>query len=119
MLQPILRRRLAAAAAAVLLLGACGEDGGDAPPAAVRRDTANPDWEDGLSAQQIEAKARALSPEEAAAQGLTVDTTIHLEVPQEEGDSAFLLLRDQPPPPPPLLDPAAADTADTVDVRRP
>lgn len=110
MLQPILRRRLAAAAAAVLLVGACGDDGGDAPLPAARRDTANPDWEDGLSAEQIEAKARALSPAEAAAQGLVVDTTIHLETPLEEGDTTFLPLGDQPTPPP--VDPADADTVE-------
>lgn len=67
--------------AAALLLAACPAAERESTPA-VKMDTANDEWEDGLSASQIETEARALSPEEAEAQGLTVDTTIHLEVPE-------------------------------------
>jgi hypothetical protein len=90
---------------AVALLAACGR-GGDDDAGAARMDTANASWEDGLSAQQVETEARALSPEEAEAQGLTVDTTIHLEVRAE--DDTLVLPRDGAPTPPPV---APGDTA--------
>lgn len=107
MVQPIVRRALFAAAA-VLLLGACREDGEDARAPAVRMDTANASWEDGLSAEQVESEARGLSPEEAAAQGLAVDTTIHLEVPLA-GDTVFVPRGNDPTPPP--VDTADRDSA--------
>jgi hypothetical protein len=90
---------------AVPLLAACGR-GGDGEAGAARMDTANASWEDGLSAQQVEIEARALSPEEAEAQGLAVDTTIHLEVRAE--DDTLVLPRDGAPTPPPV---APGDTA--------
>lgn len=98
-------RRSAAAAAACLLLVACGR--GEREEAAVRMDTANAQWEDGLSSQQVESEARALSPEEAEAAGLTVDTTIHLEVPTEQ-DTLYLPRSNEPTPPP--VDPTGRDT---------
>jgi hypothetical protein len=94
--------RTAAPLAALALLAACPGRGGD-EPAAIRMDTANSDWEDGLSAHQVEAEARALSPDEAEAQGLTVDTTIHLEVP--DARDTLLVPRINEPTPPPV-DPA-------------
>ncbi len=78
--KPILRRffRFAVLPAACLALGACrGGGGGEA--GAVKMDTANTQWEDGMSAQQVESEAKALSPEEAAKMGIAVDTSIHLE----------------------------------------
>jgi hypothetical protein len=47
-----------------------------APP--VHVDTTDNNPMDGVSDQQLEAKAQALTPEQAAAQGM-VDTTTHLE----------------------------------------
>jgi hypothetical protein len=76
---PILRRAFAFAVlpAACLALAACrGRGGGEA---AVKMDTANAQWEDGMSAEQVQSEARALSPEEAARMGIAVDTSIHLE----------------------------------------
>jgi hypothetical protein len=87
----------AVAAFACLLLAAC--PGGDRGEAATRMDTANARWEDGLSTEQVESEARALSPEEAEAAGLTVDTTIHLEVPDAE-DTLYLPRANEPTPPP-------------------
>jgi hypothetical protein len=90
----------------VPLLAACPaeRDGTDA----ARMDTTSPSWEDGLSAQQVESEARALSPEEAEAQGLTVDTTIHLELPQDQ--DTLLLPRAGEPTPAPV----APDEFDTL-----
>jgi hypothetical protein len=102
-------RRPSGAGAALLLLpllAACPRGGG-AGDEAVRHDTTNQRWEDGLSAREVEAEARALSPEEAEAQGLTVDTTIHLEV-QDPRDT-ITIPRDNEPTPPPAP-PALADT---------
>lgn len=71
-----------AALAGALLLSAAGCGGGgegdeaNAPAAAI--DTTNAELMDGSSTQQVQAQAKAVSPEEAARLGL-VDTTIHLE----------------------------------------
>lgn len=75
---PILRRFSAVAALPAVLLAACPGRGGDGD-GAVKMDTANTQWEDGMSAEQVQSEARALSPEEAARMGIAVDTSIHLE----------------------------------------
>lgn len=77
---PILRRFLVLAVlpAACLALAACPGRGRDGD-GAVKMDTANAQWEDGMSAEQVQSEARALSPEEAARMGIAVDTSIHLE----------------------------------------
>ena len=72
---PILRRFVVVA---VLLLGACRGRGGGGD-GAVKMDTANTQWEDGMSAEQVQSEAKALSPEEAARMGIALDTSIHLE----------------------------------------
>ena len=78
--KPILRRLLPVfLPAACLALAACPGRGGGGERGAVKMDTANQQWEDGMSAQQVETEARALSPEEAARMGIVVDTSIHLE----------------------------------------
>ena len=110
--EPMLRRPLAALAAC-LLLAACPGRGEDEEARRVRMDTANGNWEDGLSADQVESEARALSPEEAEAQGLTVDTTIHLEVPDAR-DTFFIPRANTPTPAP---DPPGG--ADTIPVQTP
>ncbi len=70
----------AALAGVLLLSAACGGSGeneeSNAPGVAI--DTTNADPMDGTSAQQVQAQAEALTPEQAAQRGL-VDTTIHLE----------------------------------------
>ena len=45
----------------------------------VHVDTANATPMDGLSDEQLKRQAQALTPEEAAARGVAVDTTIHVE----------------------------------------
>jgi hypothetical protein len=77
--KPILRLSPVFLPAACLVLAACPGRGGGAERGAVKMDTANTQWEDGMSAQQVETEAKALSPEEAARMGIAVDTTIHLE----------------------------------------
>jgi hypothetical protein len=78
--KPILRRILPVfLPAACLALAACPGRGGDGERGAVKMDTANTQWEDGMSARQIETEAKAISPEEAARMGIQVDTSIHLE----------------------------------------
>jgi nucleoid-associated protein YgaU len=73
--KPILRRFFLVPAS--LLLAACsGRGEGEG---AAKMDTANARWEDGLSAEQVQSEAKALSPEEAARMGIAVDTSIHLE----------------------------------------
>lgn len=75
---PILRRVSAVVVLPAVLLAACPGRGGDGD-GAVKMDTANTQWEDGMSAEQVQSEARALSPEEAARMGIAVDTSIHLE----------------------------------------
>lgn len=78
--KPILRRLLPVfLPAACLVVAACSGRGGDGERGAVKMDTANTQWEDGMSAEQVQTEARALSPEEAARMGIVVDTSIHLE----------------------------------------
>jgi hypothetical protein len=71
-------RRTAVLAACACLAAGCKRGGGGEAGAA-KMDTTNTQWEDGLSAEQVQDSARALSPEEAARMGLAVDTSIHLE----------------------------------------
>ena len=71
-------RRLAVFTACACVAAGCKRGGGStAGPAQI--DTANTEWEDGMSAQQVQTEAEAMSPEQAAQAGLSVDTTIHLE----------------------------------------
>lgn len=72
-------RRLPVALAAALLLAACGRGDDKAAGGPAKMDTTNKEWEDGLSSQQVEKQAEALSPEQAAQMGIAIDTTIHLE----------------------------------------
>jgi hypothetical protein len=72
------------------LLGAgCGGGEGETAADAAVTDTTNRGALDGLSAEQIEARAQPLTPEEAARMGMDVDTTIHLESLQSPEDSAL------------------------------
>jgi hypothetical protein len=93
-------------AVVVLAAGCRGGSERDAPAAQV--DTTNADDLDGMSSQQVEAKAEALTPEQAAARGIAVDTTIHLgspvsedssppQAPAEAGKSASPPARDSQP----------------------
>ncbi|HEU4457035.1 MAG TPA: hypothetical protein VFR81_28460 [Longimicrobium sp.] len=72
------------------MLAGCrgGGDAEDAGPA-VAVDTANKDWTDGLSATQVQEQAREMTPEQAAAAGVAVDTSIHMEN-LGNSDSAFV-----------------------------
>jgi hypothetical protein len=79
MQMPMTVRRAAVFAACALAAAGCKRGGGDAAAGPAKMDTTNAQWEDGLSAEQVQDSARALSPEEAARMGLSVDTTIHLE----------------------------------------
>ena len=67
--------------AMVVLAAGCRKDddgaSGDLGP--VHVDTANNTPMDGMSDDQLKAQAQALTPEEAAARGVAVDTTIHVE----------------------------------------
>lgn len=103
--KPIPRRLLPAfLPAACVLAAACGGNGnGDG---AVKMDTANTDWEDGLSAEQVQEEAKALSPEEAARMGIAVDTSIHLE----QLDSRDTLPGGGAAPTPPPVDTTDPDT---------
>lgn len=65
---------------AVLAAGCRKDDdaaSGDLGP--VHVDTANNTPMDGVSDDQLKSQAQALTPEEAAARGVAVDTTIHVE----------------------------------------
>lgn len=66
--------------AAVALAG-CGKgDDADASNLGpVKMDTANDQPLDGVSDDQLKQQAQALTPEQAAAAGVAVDTTIHME----------------------------------------
>jgi hypothetical protein len=69
------------AAGAALLLAAAGCGRGDevqGTPAA-QVDTTNSDALDGMSSREVESQAEALTPEQAAARGIAVDSSIHVE----------------------------------------
>ena len=68
-------------AAAVLAAGCSrgDDDGGASSLGPVHVDTANDVPMDGVSDEQLKRQAQALTPEEAAARGVAVDTTIHVE----------------------------------------
>lgn len=74
----VIARRTAVFFACALAAAGCKRGSGSAAGPA-NMDTTNTQWEDGLSAEQVQDSARALSPEEAARMGLSVDTSIHLE----------------------------------------
>ena len=63
---------------ACLALSACPGGGEGGADSAARVDTTNQDQLDGVSNEQLQAEARAMTPEEAAARGM-IDTTTHLE----------------------------------------
>jgi len=66
--------------ATVALAGCKKHDDADASNlGAVHVDTANDQPMDGVSDTQLKSQATALTPEQAAAQGVTVDSTIHVE----------------------------------------
>jgi len=68
-------------AAAVLAAAGCKkhDDGASGDLGPVHVDTANNTPMDGVSDDQLKQQAQALTPEEAAARGVAVDTTIHVE----------------------------------------
>lgn len=55
------------------------EGGGASTLGPVQVDTANVTPMDGVSDEQLKRQAQALTPEEAAARGMAIDTTIHVE----------------------------------------
>ena len=65
--------------AAVLAGCKKGDDEGASSLGPVHIDTANNTPMDGVSDEQLKSQAQALTPEEAAARGVAVDTTIHVE----------------------------------------
>jgi hypothetical protein len=67
------------ALAAVLAGCKKGDEGGASNLGPVHVDTANNTPMDGVSDEQLKSQAQALTPEEAAARGVAVDTTIHVE----------------------------------------
>jgi hypothetical protein len=98
MQMPMIVRRLSVFAACAVLVAGCRRGDGEGAAGPARIDTTNAQWEDGLSAEQVQDSARALSPEEAARMGLAVDTTIHLE--QLESRDTARGGSAQPTPPP-------------------
>ena len=74
-------RAAGCALALAAALAACGRDdaGGASSLGSVRVDTANAAPMDGVSDEQLKRQAQALTPEEAAARGVAVDTTSHVE----------------------------------------
>jgi hypothetical protein len=103
-------RRLSVFAACVLAAAGCRRGEGDAAGPA-KMDTTNAQWEDGLSAEQVQDSARALSPEEAARMGLAVDTSIHLE--QLDSRDTVAGGGAAPTPPPSAGGSGATDTTGT------
>lgn len=97
---------------AVLLAAGCGRGGAGgaaAADSAAATDTTNRQALDGLSAQQVEAEASSMTPEQAEALGI-VDSTIHVESMQSPDDS--IIARGRPSAAPAVPAPAApADTA--------
>jgi hypothetical protein len=66
--------------AAAALAGCKKADEGNATDlGSVKVDTANNQTMDGVSDSQLKSQAQALTPEQAAAAGVAVDSTIHVE----------------------------------------
>jgi hypothetical protein len=75
----LFRGTVLALALAAAALGGCSSGGeGGQEPGAAAIDTTNDNPLDGLSTQQVQREAQAISPDQADQQGL-VDSTIHLE----------------------------------------
>ncbi len=89
------------------ILSGCGRDRGEERAAGdtVGVDTAGLGALEGLSAEQMEALARPLTPEQAAQMGMAVDTSIHLESLSSPEDSA--LMGGRPPSTPVPVDTTA------------
>ncbi|HEX5727375.1 MAG TPA: hypothetical protein VFX98_18020 [Longimicrobiaceae bacterium] len=115
------RVRLGVLALGALACAGCpgGGEGAREGARAVQMDTSNKQWEDGLSSEQVEAQARAMTPEEAALAGIAVDSSIHVENLGSQDSTPPGAARDTSPP----RDTAARrDTTpprDTVPRRRP
>jgi hypothetical protein len=62
---------VAVALAGALTLGACGKSGGDQPQQGSDLDTTNSAAVDGMSDEQLKAQAKAVSPEQARAMGIS------------------------------------------------
>jgi hypothetical protein len=108
----ILRRWSVFAVFAVCACAAAGCNRGEREAGgAAKMDTTNANWEDGLSAEQVQDSARALSPEEAAQMGLAVDTSIHLE--QLDSRDTMPGGGARPTPPPSAGGSGATDTVGT------
>lgn len=112
MKQRTLRLSLLLALPCVLLAAGCGREkagGAAAADSAAEIDTTNRQALDGLSAEQVQAEASSMTPEQAEALGI-VDTTIHAESPQSPDDS--IIARGRPAAPvAPALPAAPRDTA--------
>ena len=99
--------------AAVVLAAGCKKDeGGASDLGPVHVDTANNTPMDGVSDEQLKSQAQALTPEEAAARGVALDTTIHVEnLGSQDTTPAGAANNDtatKAPAPPPAPAPAAA-----------
>lgn len=93
----------------VLLAAGCGRDeaGSAAAGAATESDTTNRQALDGMSAEQVQAEASSMTPEQAEALGI-VDSTIHVERLQSPDDS---IISRGPPSAAPAAAPAAGAPA--------
>ncbi|HYH79800.1 MAG TPA: hypothetical protein VEX86_08380 [Longimicrobium sp.] len=97
--------------AAVALAGCKKEGDANASDiGAVNVDTANNQSLDGVSDTQLKAQAQALTPEQAAAAGVAVDTTIHMENMSSADSTPGGAANNDTAgtPPPPAAAPAAA-----------
>lgn len=91
----------------VLLAAGCARGGGESAAsadAAAETDTTNRQALDGMSAEQVQAEASSMTPEQAEALGI-VDSTIHVERLQSPDDS--IISRGPPSAPPAAGAPAA------------
>jgi hypothetical protein len=89
MKQRATRPALLLALPCVLLAAGCRSGGGESAAsadAAAETDTTNRQALDGLSAEQVQAEASSMTPEQAEALGI-VDSTIHVERLQSPDDS--------------------------------
>jgi hypothetical protein len=68
-----------AALVGFVLAAGCGRSGESDTAPAAHVDTTNADALDGMSSREVQAQAEALTPEQAAARGIAVDSTIHVE----------------------------------------
>jgi hypothetical protein len=109
-------RLSAALACGLLLCAACQHKQAEEKPAEAQMDTTDTDVDNGVSSRQLEESAKPMTPEQAAAAGVEVDTTIRPDAPEVSDSTGSPAAATEPSTPPASGSPAAKAAAarDTI-----